>query len=269
MTNESSNLFKPLKVGNLNLEHRVVLAPLTRFRALDNHVHCEEAINYYEQRACVPGTLLITEASYISLEAGGYDNVPGIFNDAQVKAWKKVTDAVHAKKSHIFIQLWALGRAATTAVMKKNGLDVVSSSDLPISTDHAKPRALTTDEIKAYVHQYGRAAKLAIEAGFDGVEVHSANGYLLDQFIQDVCNKRTDDYGGSIENRTKFSLEAVKACVDAIGADRVGIRLSPFSHFQGMKMADPVPTFTYLINHLPQDLAYLHGRYLSTSVSSN
>lgn len=169
MTNEDSNLFKPLKVGKINLKHRVVLAPLTRFRAHDDHTHSKRAIEYYSQRACFPGTLLITEASFISLAAGGYDNVPGIFNDVQVKGWKKITDAVHARESFIYIQLWALGRAADPKVQEKNGYDVVSSSDIPMTPDSPKPRGLTKDEIKEYINNYRNAAKLAIQAGFDGV----------------------------------------------------------------------------------------------------
>lgn len=175
MTNEKSALFKPLKVGRMELKHRIVMAPLTRFRAEESHTPSAEAIKYYEQRACVPGTLLITEASYISLEAGGMPKVPGIWNEDQIKAWKKITDAVHAKGSFIYIQLWALGRAAQAAYLAKFGKDVVSSSDVPLGDNAPKPRPLTVEEIKQYIDQYGIVAKHAIEAGFDGVEVSLHN----------------------------------------------------------------------------------------------
>ncbi len=257
MSTSQSNLFRPIKCGQMDLKHRVVMAPLTRFRADDQHVHTEIAAEYYQQRACVPGTLLITEATFISEAAGGFPNVPGIYNDAQVTAWKKITDAVHAKGSYIYCQLWALGRVADPNALQK-GCDVVSASDLKFGDTGPVPRPLTVEEIKQYMEQYRKVSELAMQAGFDGVEVHGANGYLVDQFIQDVSNRRIDDYGGSIENRCRFALEAVQACVDTIGADKVAIRLSPWSSFQGMKMDDPIPTFSYLIKTLPQDLAYLH-----------
>ena len=247
-------------MGNLTLQHRLVMAPLTRFRADDSHVQLPFTSTYYAQRGSVPGTLLITEATFISQKAGGYPNVPGIYNSEQIAAWRKVTDAVHAKGSYIFLQLWALGRAANDKVLKaEGGYDVISSSDVPIDSDHSLPREMTKDEIKSFVGDYAQAARNAIEAGFDGVEIHGANGYLVDQFTQDVCNLRTDEYGGSIENRSRFGLEVTKAVVDAVGAEKVGIRLSPFSTFQSMKMADPIPQFTHLMKGLKKfNLAYVH-----------
>ncbi|KAI1451419.1 NADH:flavin oxidoreductase/NADH oxidase family protein [Annulohypoxylon moriforme] len=256
---QSSRLFQPLKVGNATLQHRVVMAPLTRFRADANHVPLPFVKDYYQQRGSVPGTLLITEATFIAKEAGGYPNVPGIWNKDQIAAWKTITDAVHAKGSYIYVQLWALGRVAKPVVAEAEGFQVKGASPIPQAEGETIPIELTVDEIKTFVQHYAQAARNAVEAGFDGVEIHGANGYLVDQFIQDNSNQRTDQYGGSIENRARFALEVTGAIVDAIGADKVGIRLSPWSKFQGMRMEDPVPQFTYVINGLKKlKLAYLH-----------
>jgi len=187
--------------------------------------------------------------------------VPGIWNAAQIAGWKKVTDEVHKKGSSIFVQLWALGRASSEATLKKElGPDakVVSASNIPFEGG-ATPTPLTEDEIWEYVGLYKQAALNAVEAGFDGVEIHGANGYLVDQFLQDVSNQRTDQWGGSVENRARFGLEVSKAVVGAIGAERTGIRMSPFSTFQGMKMKDPVPQFSYYVEELKKlKLAYIH-----------
>ncbi|KAJ9664043.1 hypothetical protein H2198_000546 [Neophaeococcomyces mojaviensis] len=262
----SDRLFKPLKLGNLQLNHRIVMAPLTRFRADDKHIPIDIVAEYYAQRAVVPGTCIITEATFISPRASGYKNVPGIWNDTQVMAWKNVTDAVHAKGSFIYLQLWALGRVAES----KNLVDaeggpykVVSASEVPVKPvedgGHV-PHALTHDEIKVFINDYAQAAKNAMTAGFDGVEIHGANGYLIDQFWQDVCNKRTDEYGGSIEKRARFGIEVTKAVIEAVGdSKKVGMRLSPWTNFQGMKMDDPIPQFLHIITELKKlDLAYLH-----------
>jgi NADPH2 dehydrogenase len=260
-TQQQSKLFEPLQVGPNKLSNRLIMAPLTRFRADDDHVQLPFVKEYYAQRACVPGTMLITEATPITPEAGGYPNVPGIYTDAQIKAWKEVTDAVHAKGSFIWLQLWALGRAANADFKKQEGSgDLVSSSDKVMSDNSPKPRPMTEDEIEQYVKDFATAAKNAVEkAGFDGVEIHGANGYLIDQFTQDVCNYRTDKWGGSIENRSRFGLEVSKAVVEAVGADRTGIRLSPWSTFQGMQMEDPIPQFSHLVKGLKDlKLAYLH-----------
>lgn len=258
----NSTLFKPLRVGQSNLAHRIAMAPLTRFRADEAHVPIQPMVSeYYAQRGCVPGTLLVTEATFISPQAGGYGGPPGIWSDAQIQSWKKVTDAVHANKSYIYLQLWALGRAASQDALTKElgpSAKVVSASDIPIEGG-SKPTALTEPEIHEYVAAYAQAAKNAIAAGFDGVEIHGANGYLIDQFTQDVSNKRTDVWGGSIENRARFALEVTKAVVEVVGADRTGIRLSPFSEFQDMKMADPKPQFAYLVKELNKlKLAFIH-----------
>ncbi|KAL1955688.1 hypothetical protein VTO42DRAFT_8160 [Malbranchea cinnamomea] len=254
-------IFSPLQVGNCHLAHRIAMCPLTRWRANAAHVHQSIGREYYEQRASVRGTLLISEATFISPRAAGYANAPGIWNDEQIQAWKEIVDAVHAKGSYIYLQLWALGRAANAAVLKQEfGHDVVSSSAVPLKEGQEPPRALTEPEIHQFIADYAQAAKNAVQkAGFDGVEIHAANGYLIDQFTQDTCNKRTDNWGGSVENRARFCLEVTRAVVDAVGAQNVGLRLSPYSTFQGMRMADPVPQFTYLVERLRDfKLAYLH-----------
>ncbi|OOF89981.1 hypothetical protein ASPCADRAFT_212322 [Aspergillus carbonarius ITEM 5010] len=214
---------------------------------------------HYEQRAAVPGTLLITEATLISPRAGSYRNVPGIWSEAQIAQWRKLTDAVHKKGSYIYMQLWALGRVADPTALKEEGdYDIVSSSAVPFG-DGPVPRELSEEEIRGYISDYAQAAKNAIAAGFDGVEIHGANGYLIDQFNQDTVNKRTDAWGGSVENRSRFAVEVTRAVVDAIGADRTAIRLSPYSTFQGMKMEDPKPQFTDLAEKLaPFKLAFVH-----------
>ncbi|KZV80859.1 FMN-linked oxidoreductase [Exidia glandulosa HHB12029] len=255
-------LFQPLRVGVAQLKHRVALAPLTRYRADDEHVHTDMAVEYYRQRSSVPGTMLISEATFIDARAGGYVNAPGIWTDAQVAAWKKITDVVHANGSFIYMQLWALGRTANEAVLQAEvpDADIVSSGNIKLDDEHVQPRPLTVAEIDNYVNWYARAAKNAVHgAGFDGVEIHGAAGYLVDQFIQDTVNNRTDEYGGSIENRLRFPLRVVDAVVAAVGAEHTGIRLSPWGRFQGMREKNPVPTFSKLIEELKQrELAYLH-----------
>ncbi|KAG9081861.1 hypothetical protein FRC06_005363 [Ceratobasidium sp. 370] len=257
-----SKLFQPLQIGDITLQHRVILAPLTRFRADDAHVHQDLAAEYYKQRSQVPGTLLITEATFIAAEAGGYANVPGIWSDAQIAAWKKVAEAVHANGSFIFLQLWAIGRAAEPEVIHAEGYPYVSSSPTPLEGKSEVPQELTKDDIKRYVGLYAQAAKNAVhKAGFDGVEIHSANGYLPEQFLQDTCNQRTDEYGGSIENRARFVLEITDAVVAAVGVKKTGIRFSPWSRFLGMRMANPIPTFSYVVEELVKlhpELAYVH-----------
>jgi NADPH2 dehydrogenase len=249
------------------------MAPLTRYRADDKHVHGELGLKYYEQRASVPGTLLITEATFIAERAGGDDNVPGIWSDEQVEGWKKIVTAVHAKGSFIYLQLWALGRTAIRDMLPKQ-YDIVSSGNLPAPpssltgskdayshTDGTTPRPLTVAEIDEYVETYVQAARNAIRAGFDGVEVHSANGYLPDQFLQLAANNRTDSYGGSAQNRIRFTTRIVQSIASEIGADRVAVRLSPYERFNGMYTGprDALETFSLLIRTLaPLGLAYLH-----------
>ena len=262
----SSNLFKAIKVGNANLQNRVVLAPLTRMRAPGHQVQDIQA-KYYAQRGSRPGTLLITEATFISEAASGYPNAPGIYKQEHIDGWRKVFKAVHDNKSFIFVQLWALGRAATKADMDARGLPFVSSSAVadPTCNDGALPRALTKEEIKQYVKDYAQAAKNAIEAGADGIEIHGANGYLPDQFLHENTNTRTDEYGGSIENRARFTLEVVDAVIEAIGAEKTAIRISPFGVFGSMEVGvSPIPQFSYLVSEFQKralagkELAYLH-----------
>jgi len=258
-------LLQPVKIGRLQLAHRVVLAPLTRLRSSKtSHVPANPLVKeYYSQRGSVPGTLLITEATFIASKAGGYSNIPGIWSEEQIKAWKEVTDQVHRNGSYIYLQLWALGRTADPAVLASEDPShvLVGASPIPVSGRPA-PKELTIEEIREFVRLYAQAAKNAVrKAGFDGAEIHGANGYLIDQFLQDVSNQRTDEYGGSIEKRSKFGLEVVKAVSDAIGEDRTAIRLSPWSPFLSMRMEDPIPQFSYFVSELKEkhpNLAYLH-----------
>lgn len=249
----------------MHLDHRICMAPLTRFRADDKHVQLPIAVEYYGQRASVPGTLLISEATFISPRAAGYNNVPGIWNDEQIAAWKKVTEAVHKKGCFIYLQLWALGRVAVPKNLERmegGPFPVVGASAIPMTpVDRGGwvPKAMSKDEIKGFVQDYVQAAKNAVAAGFDGVEIHGANGYLINQFWEDVSNARTDEYGGSIQNRARFGLEVTRGIIGAIGAKRVGMRLSVFSGFQGMGMADPYPQYKYIVKALKDlDIAYLH-----------
>lgn len=263
------SLSDPLRIGNCQLEHRLVMAPLTRLRAGDDHVQLPIATEYYTQRASVRGTLLIAEATFISFQSSGRDaNAPGIFTTEQVRQWQEITDAVHRKGSFIYLQLWALGRAARVNVLKAKGLDMVSSSATPMTSESPTPRAMTESEIQRCIADFAQASKNAITAGFDGVELHAANGYLIDQFTQDTCNARDDQWGGSVENRARFCLEISKAVVGAIGADKTAIRLSPYSTFQAMRMVHPIPQFTYLIQKLKElKLSYLH--LVESRVSGN
>ncbi|OCF36458.1 NADPH2 dehydrogenase [Kwoniella heveanensis CBS 569] len=261
MTIQPAKLFTPLKTGAIPLKHRVVMAPLTRFRAHEGTgVPSELAIEYYKQRAS-DGGLIITEATFISDAARGYDKVPGIYTPEQVEGWKKITDAVHSKGGFIFCQLWHLGRVAVPQIAPT----VYAASDIPDpSNDGPKPKlhVMTEQDIDRTVDEYVHAAKTAREAGFDGVEIHGANGYLIDQFLQAVSNQRTDSYGGSLENRFRFPLRVLNGVAGAIGADRVGIRMSPFSTFQGMREEKPLETFipwTETIVANQPELAYIHA----------
>lgn len=261
----SSNLFKPIKVGNNELQHRVVMPPLTRFRS-PQHVPTKHVAEYYAQRSSHPGTLVVTEAVFITPQAGGYLNVPGIWTQEQVEAWKPAFEAVRRNKSTGFMQLWAIGRQADPKVLKQEGNDYVSASDVAMANmPDTKPRPLTTAEVKQYVRDYAQAGINAIKAGAHGVEIHSANGYLLDQFLHENSNLRTDEYGGSIENRARFSLEVVDALIEAIGADKVGIRLSPWNCYGDVDPGvSPIPQWAYLVKELQRravegkQLAYVH-----------
>ena len=252
-------LFKPLRIGDVDVKHRIGMAPLTRLRATDDRVPTPMMKEYYGQRAAVPGTLIISEGTFISATCGGFTNAPGFWREDQVAAWRTVTDEVHSKGCFIFCQLFAMGRAADAEVARKEGLTIVAPSAIPIEEGAVVPRAMTIEEIKQTVQDFVDASRNAIRAGFDGVEIHGANGYLLDQFIQDVSNQRHDEYGGSVENRSRLLNEVMKSVISAIGPERVGLRLSPWSTFQGMRMEDPIPQFTHVINKASQSgIAYLH-----------
>lgn len=237
------------------------MAPLTRMRATDDHVPNALMKQYYIQRASVPGTLIITEGTFISQSAcGGFPKAPGIWNQEQIDAWKEITDEIHRQGCFIFCQIFAMGRAADAATAVKDGVSVVGPSAIAFEGG-AMPRAMTIEEIKQSVQEHVSAARNAISAGFDGVECHGGNGYLEDQFIQDVSNQRTDEYGGSVENRSRFMNEIMKGVVEAIGTERTGLRLTPYSWFQGMRMDDStlIPQFSDVITKASQlNLAYLH-----------
>lgn len=255
-----SRLFKPIKVGNLELKHRIAMAPLTRLRASDTRIPTPMMKEYYSQRSAMPGTLIISEGTLVSpAAAGGFPGTPGIWSEEQVAAWQTITDEVHRKNCFIYCQLFAFGRAADAELAKSEGIIVVAPSAVPISEHASVPRAMTLEEIHRTTREFKTAAENAIKAGFDGVECHCANGYLVDQFLQHVSNFRDDEYGGSVENRSRFALDILKALVGALGSDRVGLRLSPWSDFQGMQMKDPIPQFSDLIVKARSlGLAYLH-----------
>jgi NADPH2 dehydrogenase len=254
-----SRLFQPIQIGQLKLEHRIGMAPLTRFRAADNRVPTPMMHTYYTQRAAVSGTLIITEGTFASANCGAWPNSPGIWREDQIASWKPIVDEVHEKGCFIYCQLFAMGRAADVEVSEREGVEIVAPSAIPISADQAMPRAMTVEEINVTIQDFVESSKNAILAGFDGVEINSANGYLLDQFLQDVSNQRQDDYGGNVENRSRFLNDLLSAVGKAIGAERVGLRLSPWSTFQGMRMADPIPQFTDIISKANRlNIAYLH-----------
>lgn len=232
------------------------MAPLTRFRADENHVPLPNAFEYYTQRASTPGTLMIAEATYTSAKHCGGENSPGIWTESQINGWKKITDAIHAKGSFIYLQLCAPGRAGA-----KDGYPLYSSSATPMAEGGPIPGEMSETDIFDCIEHFRVAAKNAMVAGFDGVELHGANGYLIDQFSQDTCNVRNDVWGGSVENRARFLLETTKVVVEAIGRENVGVRLSPWSNFQGMKMetASAIAQFSYIVKELKKlGLSYLH-----------
>ncbi|KAI0903875.1 FMN-linked oxidoreductase [Ustulina deusta] len=254
------HLFKPLKIGNIEVKHRIAMAPLTRLRADNDRVPTPMMKEYYGQRASVPGTLIISEGTFVSpAGSGGFPGAPGIWSKDQIAAWRTITDEVHRKGCFIFCQIAAMGRSASAGVAKEEGVSITGPSAIPIDKDSPVPRAMTIEEIKQMTQDFVTASENAISAGFDGVECHGANGFLIDQFIQDVSNKRDDEYGGSVENRSRFINDILKALGNAIGPERVALRLSPWGSFQGMRMKDPIPQFADIINKADQlNLAYLH-----------
>lgn len=258
-------LLEPIQLGPYQLPNRVVMAPLTRNRALPGNVPGPMNATYYAQRASAG--LIVSEASQISPQAQGYPSTPGIHSAEQVEGWKLVTQAVHERGGHIFLQLWHVGRVSHPSLQPNGELPVAPSAIAPegdASTfkgpkPFVTPRALETDEIPGIIEQYRQAAQNALDAGFDGVEIHGANGYLLDQFLHDGSNHRTDQYGGSIENRARLLMEVTEAVVGVWGSDRVGLRLAPSGTFGSMADSDPKALFTYVVEQLNRfKLAYLH-----------
>ena len=265
------HLFSPLDVGPFRLQHRLVMAPLTRMRA-DRSSFAPRALNaeYYGQRA-TPGGLIIAEASPVMVTGRGNPATPGIYSDEQVRGWRGVVDAVHAKGGLIYLQLWHVGRVSHSSFQPEGRLPVAPSA-VPITGNgmlamtadgklvpYETPRALKTGEVEDIVEAFRQAAANAMKAGFDGVEIHGANGYLLEQFLQSHTNLRTDRYGGSIENRARLLLEITQAAVGIWGAERVGVRLSPYGVANGSGEVDPMPLYSYVIKTLDSlGLAYLH-----------
>ncbi|WP_295718933.1 alkene reductase [Mucilaginibacter sp.] len=262
----STDLFTPVQLGPYKLTHRVVMAPLTRMRTESDFVPNDLLVEHYSQRA-TQGGYIVAEGTVISETGHGYYGAPGIYTDEQVEGWKRVTAAVHNKGGIIFDQLFHVGRQSHRS-LQPNGDQPIGASAIEFEDFVYTPtgwlptdlnRAMTTEEVKAMVEDYRKAAIRAKEAGFDGVELHGANGYLVDQFLQDGSNQRTDIYGGSIENRVRFMLEIVEALVEVWGANRVAVRLGPSGTFASMFDSDPIALFGYAAEQLNKfGLAYLH-----------
>ena len=263
MTEKS--IYAPYTLGKATLSNHIVMAPLTRNRADAEFVPGDLAVQYYQQRASAG--LIISEATQISQQGQGYQDTPGIYTSAQIEGWRKVTDAVHAKGGHIFLQLWHVGRVSHVD-LQPSGAAPVAPSAIRAETktfvnngfvDVSEPRALELSEIPGIVEDFRNAAANAIAAGFDGVEVHGANGYLLDQFAKDGANTRTDAYGGSVENRARLMIEVSAAVAKEIGADRTGIRISPVSPANGVSGTNAQAQFNYIVSELDKlGLVYLH-----------
>ncbi|GAB9473492.1 12-oxophytodienoate reductase 1 [Globisporangium polare] len=273
VSTSTAQLFSPLTLGGktnpVQLLHRVVMAPLTRMRSGEEGVQPAFAVMYYAQRA-TEGGLLIAEGTSVSAMGRGYFGSPGLFRQEQVDAWKPVTKAVHDKGGKIFVQLWHAGRVSHPLNHPDEALPV-SSSAVPLDDvksfavtregrkTYVTPRPLETDEVATIVEDHRKAAVAAIEAGFDGVELHGANGYLLEEFLCDSVNKRTDRYGGSVENRARVFFEALEAILSSVDSSKVGVRLSPFGVTFGCTDSNPAETYKYVIEKLnAYDLAYLH-----------
>lgn len=262
-----TTLFDSLSLGDLILNNRIIMAPLTRMRSRQpGNIPYALNAKYYAQRASAG--LIISEATQISQQGQGYPATPGIHSPEQVVGWKLVTDAVHQQGGKIFLQLWHVGRISHSSHQPGGALPVAPSAIKPSGkvftadwnqADYETPHALSVEEIQGILADYKKAAQNAKDAGFDGVEVHGANGYLLDQFLQDGANKREDQYGGSIENRTRFLFEAVDTAISVWGKGRVGVRLSPYGTFNDMSDSDPVALFSYVMKELSnRGIAYVH-----------
>ncbi|GLK71040.1 alkene reductase [Ancylobacter dichloromethanicus] len=258
------SLFDSYRLGGITLSSRIVMAPLTRNRAGAGLVPSPLAVEYYRQRASAG--LIITEATQISATAQGYQDTPGLFTEAQIEGWRKITDAVHAAGGHIFVQLWHVGRVSHRSLQPGGAAPLAPSAvraetQTYVNNGYAnvdEPRALTLEEIPGIVDDFRKASANALLAGFDGVEIHGANGYLIDQFLRDGANRRTDAYGGSIENRTRFLTEVLQAVTAEIGPERTGLRLSPVTPASGMTDSDPQPLF----NHVLDVVESLHPVYV-------
>ena len=267
----SINIFEPATVGSIKLNNRIAMAPMTRARNADGIPNNNTAL-YYSQRS--GAGLIVTEGTAISETSKGVLYIPGLYEEKQIEGWKKVTEAVHKKGSKIFTQLWHVGRVSHTSI-QPNGQQPVGASDIQAADSKAfgynengnadfvtcsKPRALQTDEVKEIIQDFAVAAKNAIKAGFDGVELHGANGYLMEQFLNPHVNDRKDEYGGTLKNRSRFLLEAIDACIEAIGADKVGIRLSPYGNLYELPNYDEIEeTYQYLAAELEKrKIVYIH-----------
>ncbi len=263
-----TSLFEPTHAGDIALANRIAMAPLTRNRAPDA-IPTELTATYYAQRATAG--LIISEATAISPEGQGYADVPGLYGTEQLDGWKKVTRAVHEAGGKIVVQLWHVGRISHTSLQPGHAKPVAPSAirahaktvllkdGVPTFTDTSEPRALDAEELPRIVQDYRHAARNGIAAGFDGVEIHAANGYLIDQFLKTGANQRTDDYGGSIKNRARLLLEVTRAIVDEIGGGRTGIRLSPVTPANDIVDENPQPLFDYVVRELGKlGLAYVH-----------
>ncbi|KXT01484.1 hypothetical protein AC579_5770 [Pseudocercospora musae] len=260
-----SRLFKPIRIGKIDLSHRIVMGPVCSNLANDEHVlEPDAAAEYYGSRAREPGTMIIGEATFISARAGGIAEArAGVWTEKQIVGWRRATESVHKAGSYIFLQLWAVGRSADPEVKQRDGTgDVVSSSAVAETQEGHVPRAMREKEIQEYIDDYATAARNAVEAaGFDGVELHGGNGSLIDQFTQSVVNRRTDRWGGNVQNRSRFALEVTKAVCDTLGPSRVGFRISPWSTYGGMGMnkADTISQFSDLLVGLRNlRIAYVH-----------
>lgn len=268
-----NSLFSTVKIGPYNLKNRFVMAPMTRSRADNNGVPTDLVTTYYAQRASAG--LIISECVYPSAMGKGYIRSPGICNEEQVAAWKKVVDAVHAKGGLIFMQINHCGRISHPSLLPNNATPVAPSAIKPAGQswtdtglqDFVTPHELTESEVKQVINEYRQATKLALQAGFDGVELHAASGYLAEQFLSSGSNKRQDNYGGSVENRCRFVIETLQAMIAEAGSNRVGIKISPEMNFNDIHDDNPQETYSYLVNQINSlNLAYLHVALFGTSV---
>ncbi len=265
MEHNGHTLFSPVRLGPYTLSNRLVMAPMTRNRAGAGNVPQPVSAQYYSQRASAG--LIVTEATHVSPQGIGYPNTPGIHSAEQVQGWRQVTAAVHRRAGRIFLQLWHVGRISHPSLQPDGVLPVAPSAIQPKGEAYTyeglkpfvTPRALETDEIPEVIARFRNGAQLAIDAGFDGVEIHAANGYLLDQFLRDSTNRRTDIYGGSVEKRARLLLETVDAVTKIWGREHVGVRISPTNPFNDISDSDPERTFGYVAEQLGKyRLAYLH-----------